>query len=127
MEGKRNRMRWQSVESSTIKTVGRKIKCFFIWRWGCGQVGLGRGTNTQIFSATESEDEEPKEKFPRKGQSNSSKGLPPAPVIRPPEDRRETPGNSDRPTRIEPNIQQQQQPVCYHKCYIPYIWDCLEG
>ncbi|XP_045077138.1 uncharacterized protein LOC123491204 [Coregonus clupeaformis] len=72
----------------------------------------GRGTNTQIFSVTESDDEEPKEMFPRKGQSNTSKGLPPAPVIRPPEDRRETPGNSDRPTRIEPNIQQQQQPVC---------------
>ncbi|XP_041694337.1 uncharacterized protein LOC121532609 [Coregonus clupeaformis] len=72
----------------------------------------GRGTNTQIFSATESEDEGPKEKFPLKDQSNPSKGLPPAPVIRPPEDRRETPGNSDRPTRIEPNIQEQQQPVC---------------
>ncbi|KAK6318540.1 hypothetical protein J4Q44_G00118310 [Coregonus suidteri] len=64
------------------------------------------------LSDTESEDEGPKEKFPLKGQSNTSKGLPPAPVIRPPEDRRETPGISDRPIRIEPNIQEQQQPVC---------------
>ncbi|XP_062339700.1 uncharacterized protein LOC134038105 [Osmerus eperlanus] len=66
----------------------------------------GRGRNTQIFSDTESEDE-PSAKFPRKDRSVTSKGLPPAPVIRPPEDRRETPGTSNTQTRTEPNIQQQ--------------------
>ncbi|XP_067100694.1 uncharacterized protein [Osmerus mordax] len=66
----------------------------------------GMGRNTQIFSDTESEDE-PSAKFQRKDRSVTSKGLPPAPVIRPPEDRRETPGTSNTQTRTEPNIQQQ--------------------
>ncbi|XP_062316774.1 uncharacterized protein LOC134020631 [Osmerus eperlanus] len=74
----------------------------------------GRGRNTQIFSDTESEDE-PSAKFPRKDRSVTSKGLPPAPVIRPPEDRRETPGTSNTQTRTEPNIQQQ---LCDRKCYL---------
>ncbi|KAK6310761.1 hypothetical protein J4Q44_G00188160 [Coregonus suidteri] len=71
-----------------------------------------RGTNRQITSENDSEDEsEPIEKPPRNAQSKTTKGqsLPPAPVIRPPQCSRET------PVRVEPldsqSIQQQPLPV----------------
>ncbi|KAJ7995063.1 hypothetical protein DPEC_G00256010 [Dallia pectoralis] len=87
----------------------------------------GRGTNRQLTTSSESEDEGPFEKQPRTSQvqSKTPKGqlLPPAPVITPPElNLRQssvvTPQTSCSPVRVQSQDSQRilQQPMCDRKC-----------